>query len=66
VKQTADQIRSILRLKDTADYCGISTTTLWRLEQTDPDFPKKIRFSPRCCGYRRSDLDAYLKLKVEG
>jgi len=66
VKQTAEQVRNILRMKDSADYCGFSTTTLWRLEQTDPNFPKKIRFSPRCCGYRRSDLDTYLQQKLEG
>jgi prophage regulatory protein len=56
----------VLRLKNAAAYCGFSTTTLWRLEQVDPDFPKKIRFSPRCCGFLRRDLDRYLQTKVEG
>ncbi len=56
---------AILRLKHAAAHCGFSTTTLWRLEQTDPDFPRKIRFSARVCGFRREDLDAYLQRKVE-
>ena len=65
MKETSIQLRNILRLKQSAEYCGFSPTTLWRLEQTDPDFPKKIRFSPRVCGYRREDLDAYLQRKAE-
>ncbi|WP_339857964.1 helix-turn-helix transcriptional regulator [Pseudohongiella acticola] len=65
MKETANQLRSFLRLKQAAEYCGFSTTTLWRLEQTDPDFPKKIRFSTRCVGYRQADLDAYLQKKAE-
>lgn len=56
----------VLRLKQAAAYCGFSTTTLWRLEQTDLDFPRKIKFSARVCGYRREDLDAYLQRKAEG
>jgi predicted DNA-binding transcriptional regulator AlpA len=55
----------VLRLKQAAHYCGFSTTTLWRLEQTDPAFPRKIKFSSRVCGFRREDLDAYLAKKAE-
>jgi len=66
MKSTSSNLREILRLKDAAEYCGFSTTTLWRLEQIDADFPNKIRFSPRCCGYRRTDLDAYLEKKAGG
>lgn len=56
----------VLRLKQAAAYCGYSLTTQWRLSQTDPDFPRKIKFSARVCGYRREDLDAYLQRKAEG
>jgi len=56
----------VLRLKQAAAYCGFSTTTLWRLEQSDPLFPKKIRFSARVCGFRKGDLDRYLLEKVGG
>ena len=56
---------SILRLGDAADYMGFSLTTLWRLGNTDPDFPKKIKFAPRVCGYKIADIDAYLAKKAE-
>jgi prophage regulatory protein len=59
-------ISAVMRPKHAAAYCGFSVTTLWRLENTDANFPKKIRFSARCCGYRRTDLDAYLQSKAEG
>jgi predicted DNA-binding transcriptional regulator AlpA len=65
VKQAPAQTTNFLRLKHASTYLGFSLTTLWRLEQKDPDFPKKIRFSARCCGYRVSDLDAYLQQKME-
>ena len=56
----------ILRLQDAADYMGFSTTTLWRLEQSDPIFPRKIKFTARVAGFRRKDLDAYLEAKAGG
>ena len=55
----------VLRLKQAAHYCGFSTTTLWRLEQTDPLFPRKIKFSSRVFGFRRIDLDKYLQQKAQ-
>lgn len=54
------QSKTILRLKEAAYYLGISTVTLWRLGENDPRFPAKIRLSPRCVGYRKADLDAWL------
>jgi prophage regulatory protein len=52
-----------LRLKDAAAYIGVSKPTLWRLAEQDPNFPKKIRISSRCCIYRRSDLQSWLASK---
>ena len=52
-----------LRLKEASAYLGISRPTLWRLSETDPTFPKKIRLSARCCMYRKADLDAWLASK---
>ncbi|CCQ09296.1 hypothetical protein PALB_1330 [Pseudoalteromonas luteoviolacea B = ATCC 29581] len=53
-----------LRLKDAASYLGVSLCTLWRLENSEPSFPKKIRLTPRCCVYRKADLDTYLESKA--
>jgi predicted DNA-binding transcriptional regulator AlpA len=49
-----------LRLKEAAAYIGVSKPTLWRLESQDPDFPKKIRISSRCCVFRKADLRNWL------
>jgi prophage regulatory protein len=66
MKQKQIVAPSILRLADAAEYMGFSTTTLWRLENTDPDFPKKIKFSARVCGFKVADIDAYLAKKAGG
>lgn len=50
----------LLRLSSAATYLRCSLSTLWRLEQRDPSFPKKIKASSRVCYYRKSDLDAWL------
>ena len=56
----------IIRPKQAASLCGFSTTTLWRLENQDPDFPKKIRFTSRCVGFRLADIERWLADKAEG
>lgn len=61
-----DQQNEILRPKSAASLFGISTVTLWRLDRDDPTFPKKVRFSARCVGYRRGDLLAFLETKMMG
>ena len=54
-----------LRLKEAAQYLGVSRPTLWRLQQNDPLFPQVIRITSRCCVFRKSDLDSYLASKME-
>ena len=51
----------ILRSRQAASYLGISRTTLWRLEQSDPSFPRKIVITSRCVGWRKESLDSWLK-----
>ena len=53
----------LLRLKQAASLLGISLTTLWRLENTDPDFPKKIILAKRTVGFMEQDLINYLRAK---
>lgn len=52
-----------MRLKESANYLNISLATLWRLGESDPTFPPKIRLSSRCVLYRKRDLDIWLKSK---
>ena len=54
------QVSENMRLKECANYLNVSLVTLWRLGETDPTFPPKIRLSSRCCIYRKSDLDTWL------
>lgn len=63
IEEKADK-PAIARPKDACKHLGIGRTLLWRLEQTDPDFPKKIVFSARAVGWKFSDLDAYLAKKA--
>ena len=53
----------ILRPPQAAAYIGVSVRQLYNIERADPDFPKKIRFSPRCVGFRREAMDAWLRAK---
>lgn len=64
--QTTINLACLLRMKEAATYLNISTTTLWRLQQQDPNFPAKVRLTNRCCGYLKSDLDKYLSMKTGG
>lgn len=56
----------VLRPQAAADYIGVSLRTLYRLAENDPIFPRKIVFTPRCVGFRKTDLDNYIQVKTEG
>lgn len=56
----------ILRPKQVAHFMGISVQTLWRLDKHDLEFPKKIRFTARCVGYKKSDILAYVETRQQG
>ena len=59
----SQQLATFYRMKQAAQYLSMSLSSLWRNSELDPDFPQKIRITARCCGYLRSDLDAYLAKK---
>lgn len=63
VESNLPNYSDFLRNRLAAKYLGLSEVTIWRLCETDPDFPKKIRITKRCCGFMKSELDAYLELK---
>lgn len=49
----------ILRLKSVLERTGLSRSTLYRKIQLGT-FPKQLRISTRCAGWRESDIDAWL------
>lgn len=57
--------QAFFRPADASRYLGIGRTKLHNLAETDPDFPRKIRISPRCVGWTRGQLDAWLNAKAE-
>lgn len=57
---------TILRPAAACKYLGIGRTKLHFLHEQDPTFPRKIRFSPRCVGWRIESLDAWLEKKEGG
>jgi len=54
-----------LRPADVASLLNVGRTKIFLLERDDPTFPKKIRFSARCVGWRRVDLERWLQEKAK-
>lgn len=52
--KTKAQLREILG--------GLSRTTLWKIEKSDPDFPRPISVSPGRELYLKAEVDAYLRI----
>lgn len=50
----------ILRLKTVLDRTGLSRSTLYRKIERG-SFPKQVRISERCIGWRESDLEQWLR-----
>jgi prophage regulatory protein len=50
----------ILRLKAVLERTGLSRSTLYRKMQ-DRTFPRALRISARCTGWRETDIEAWLK-----
>ena len=55
-----NQQPAILRPPLAAQHIGVSLRQLYNIAERDPRFPRKIVFSPRCVGWRRESLDAWL------
>lgn len=60
-----EQSSKLLRPKEAAMFLGISRTTLWRLYEIDPSFPRKVVVSSRCVGWRLDALSHYMTNKEQ-
>lgn len=56
---SANRPDRILRLPSVIERTGLSRSTLYRKVQTGT-FPKQLRISARCAGWRESDVEAWL------
>lgn len=45
-------------------YLGVSLTTAWRREQSDPDWPKPIAIGPKLIAYKESEINAYIESRA--
>ena len=48
-----------------ADRIGMSRSTIYKLIETDPSFPKPIRMLPRSPRWRVADIDRWIASKAE-
>jgi prophage regulatory protein len=53
----------ILRLKSVLDRTGLSRSTLYRKIQRGT-FPRQLKISDRCAGWRESDVEVWLRNPV--
>lgn len=56
---SANSPERILRLKSVLERTGLSRSTLYRKMHVGT-FPRQLRISIRCAGWRESDVDAWL------
>lgn len=57
---------AFIRISKGGDYLGMSRSMFNDLAENDPSFPRKVKLSSRCVGYRRAALDAWLAAKERG
>ena len=63
--QNIAQIKpSFMRAKTVCQYLSIGRTKLHELATLDPTFPSKITLSPRCVGWTKAQIDAWLESKI--
>lgn len=55
----------ILRPNEQAKLLGVSRCTLWRFEQTDPTFPRKVKLGVSAAGRLESELMEWIESKKE-
>lgn len=56
----------IIRLREVMEKTGLSRSSVYRLAaDKNSDFPKHLRISPRCLGWRKSAIDKWIDSRQE-
>ena len=55
---------SIIRKPRVREKTGYSNSTIHRLEAAGR-FPKRIKLGPRACGYLESEVDEWIKQRIQ-
>lgn len=48
-----------LSAQELAERFGVSTVTIWRWNQTKPNFPDPVLLSTRCTRWRIADIERF-------
>ena len=56
----------IIRTKEFCYKMSVSRTTLWRMYNTDPNFPQKIKVTSRLVGWKESSVNQYIEQMARG
>jgi prophage regulatory protein len=54
----------ILRWKAVKERCGLSRTSVWRLEKANK-FPRRIQIGPKAVGWLEAELDAWVTTNMQ-
>ena len=50
----------IYRAKELQQVTGLSRSTIWRMER-EGSFPQRLKISTGCVGWRKSEIDEWVK-----
>jgi len=53
----------ILRFPELRAMCGLSRSTIWRLER-EGSFPKRVQLSPNAVGWSRNSVSQWLESRT--
>jgi prophage regulatory protein len=58
-----NEMNRVIRLKEVKRLTGLSTSTIWRKEQTG-EFPARIKLSCRAAGWLLADVNRWLQDRI--
>lgn len=62
-KTTSEEIQ-IIRAKEVAKITGLAEPTLYKLENDDPTFPKKVQIGPKAIGWVKQEITNWVAKKI--
>jgi prophage regulatory protein len=65
IPECVDLHATILRVKEVVDRTKLSRATVYVLMTGDPTFPKKIRLTARTVGFLESEIEAWIRSRIE-
>ena len=53
------------RITKMCELLGLSKTTIWTLSKHDPDFPKPVKLTSQCTGWRADEVQAWIESREQ-